>query len=373
MNALMPLKNGNLLARLWRAGTALVAGLLITGAASAQLLNPAPAQPAGAQKAQLPSFESAMPVDPAVASLNLEPHSPCAYPSSAKEMGIAGSVKIKLLITEAGLVRGTGVVSGPGPLRNAALRCVEMYRYKPFARDGNAVAASTEVQISFPQDALNGASQKLYDLNRNEAQALVNAGNLERAAQLYKKNLELLEKESPDSHIQIAEEATQLGHIRMKQQQFEEAEGYLKKAIAMYDSEHVGSPLVGRTAEELGGLYLKRKDFAGAQAMFNRAITIFFRQKVVAASPEMEKSMSTSIAKALLGDAAADFQSGDAKKASTFCERAVNESRSSDISPAELKEMYTSCSAVSRAAGNPEQADAWKNMAERVALAVSQK
>jgi len=83
------------------------------------------------------------------------PHS-CAfaYPKEARKDRLAGTTKVRFVITDRGRVTDPQIVESSGSvlLDNAALRCVGYWRYVPAVKDGQNVEASWTVSIPWSVD-----------------------------------------------------------------------------------------------------------------------------------------------------------------------------------------------------------------------------
>lgn len=88
-------------------------------------------------------------VDEATARRNLMAHEEPQAPGSAGAAGVRGKVVLKVDIDPDGRVLGLRVLSGPGPLRGAALDAVRDWRFRPFLRGGAPVGVSTELSVEF--------------------------------------------------------------------------------------------------------------------------------------------------------------------------------------------------------------------------------
>jgi TonB family protein len=80
------------------------------------------------------------------------------YPNAAREQNIRGQVAIQILVSEAGDVEGSQVISRDPRLRDAALEAAKRWRFKPFLKGGQPVAAIAK--LSFDFGALNGETTK---------------------------------------------------------------------------------------------------------------------------------------------------------------------------------------------------------------------
>jgi TonB family protein len=74
---------------------------------------------------------------------------PPIYPSTARQARIEGEVVLQALISEKGMVESVSVVSGPGPLQNAAVEALRRWRFKPYLLEGHPVAVRTFVDFRF--------------------------------------------------------------------------------------------------------------------------------------------------------------------------------------------------------------------------------
>lgn len=72
------------------------------------------------------------------------------YPAALVKKGIAGVVKVELIVDANGRVTNPRVVSSPHPdLKDAALAAVKQWRYEPGTRDGSTCPFKIRVPISF--------------------------------------------------------------------------------------------------------------------------------------------------------------------------------------------------------------------------------
>ena len=74
-----------------------------------------------------------------------------AYPPSAAEEGIEGTVRLKVLVTESGEVSRVSVVqsSGDERLDRAATDWVRRWKYLPAVQDGTPRAVETYAKVTF--------------------------------------------------------------------------------------------------------------------------------------------------------------------------------------------------------------------------------
>lgn len=71
------------------------------------------------------------------------------YPVEAKEAHVSGTVVVRVVMGPKGDVTEVKPVSGPALLRGAAVSCVKQWKFKPFRKDGKAVAATGDLNMQF--------------------------------------------------------------------------------------------------------------------------------------------------------------------------------------------------------------------------------
>jgi protein TonB len=72
-----------------------------------------------------------------------------AYPAVARIAGVQGEVKLHAIIAKDGTIQSLAVTSGPEMLREAALKAVEQWRYRPYTLNGVPVEVETVITVSF--------------------------------------------------------------------------------------------------------------------------------------------------------------------------------------------------------------------------------
>jgi len=74
-----------------------------------------------------------------------------SYPRSAAEEGVEGTVRLKVLVTEAGDVSRASVVqsSGDDRLDRAATDWIRHWKYLPAVQDGTPRAVETYAKVTF--------------------------------------------------------------------------------------------------------------------------------------------------------------------------------------------------------------------------------
>ena len=71
------------------------------------------------------------------------------YPPLARQARIEGTVVLNVIVSKAGEVRATEVISGHPMLVPSALEAVKQWRYTPYLQDGEPVEVATPVQVNF--------------------------------------------------------------------------------------------------------------------------------------------------------------------------------------------------------------------------------
>jgi protein TonB len=71
------------------------------------------------------------------------------YPQTVGGSPAAARVIVRVVIWKSGSVSPLRVVSGPSSLEDEAMNTVRLWRYKPFARDGEALDVTTDIEVDF--------------------------------------------------------------------------------------------------------------------------------------------------------------------------------------------------------------------------------
>ena len=74
------------------------------------------------------------------------------YPDAARAAGVWGAVVLHAVIDPEGRVDSLNVVSGPEVLRDAALKAVWYWKYRPYQLNGRPRAVDTTVTVKFSPD-----------------------------------------------------------------------------------------------------------------------------------------------------------------------------------------------------------------------------
>lgn len=108
----------------------------------------------------------------AVSSAELNDHvarrAPLEYPAVARAAHVRGTVVLLVEVSAAGTVTQAQVLSGPQMLRAAARKSVEQWRFRPFMKNGVAMAAAGMAQVSFGPTGQATPVEKFLDKVRSK-------------------------------------------------------------------------------------------------------------------------------------------------------------------------------------------------------------
>lgn len=71
------------------------------------------------------------------------------YPVEARQQGVAGRVRLQVLISKTGEVAGVRVLDGNPALVGAAVEAVKQWKYEPTALEGEPVEVVTDIDVNF--------------------------------------------------------------------------------------------------------------------------------------------------------------------------------------------------------------------------------
>jgi protein TonB len=74
------------------------------------------------------------------------------YPPMAKVALVQGTVNLSVFIGVTGKVESIRVVSGPDKLQRAAMAAVRQWTFRPFKKDGKAIAVTGTISLVFNLD-----------------------------------------------------------------------------------------------------------------------------------------------------------------------------------------------------------------------------
>jgi TonB family protein len=88
-------------------------------------------------------------VPPAVMSRHCLTMVSPAYPPTADNAAKAATVIVRAVIWKSGSVTPLRAISGPQGLQDEAMNAVRLWRYKPYALDGDPLDVTTDIQVEF--------------------------------------------------------------------------------------------------------------------------------------------------------------------------------------------------------------------------------
>lgn len=71
------------------------------------------------------------------------------YPGAAKKKHLAGSVLLRVVVSRDGSVETVDFISGLDELKDASMRAVKKWRYRPTLLNGQPVEVETKVEVVF--------------------------------------------------------------------------------------------------------------------------------------------------------------------------------------------------------------------------------
>lgn len=249
-------------------------------------------------------------VSPDDAAKHLIKSNPPEYPPLAQAARIQGNVILEIGIDETGAASVRRLVSGHPMLVAAAVRAVSGWKYEPFVVDGKPTRAVTFVSVWFGGSANDGAaSGQAEALLENafwsaveEAQTALVKGDYAGSEEQMMKAKEAVPPERPDLH-HVTEQwqwMTTMGRLRMAQQEYDDAEQYYRKALALREgkSEDKDAPELAASLANLGNLYVEAKKLDLAHENFVRSESIYQKnfKRVEAGNPGARQAYGRAIA-----------------------------------------------------------------------------
>jgi periplasmic protein TonB len=72
-----------------------------------------------------------------------------AYPPLARSARVQGEVRLRAIISKAGVIENLEVLNGPPMLVKAAVEAVKQWRYRPYMLNGEPIEVETEITVNF--------------------------------------------------------------------------------------------------------------------------------------------------------------------------------------------------------------------------------
>lgn len=132
---------------------------------------------------------------------------------------------------------------------------------------------------------------------------------LPEAEQLVREGLALSRKVRPDGHRDIAVATTALGRVLENRAAYADAITVMKEALALHTAIDPRSPDVAAAATQLGNDYFYAGDYANADSMFNRSLTV---------ARDLYGERHPLVADALINIGAVHFQRGEWTEADRY-------------------------------------------------------
>jgi TonB family protein len=163
------------------------------------------------------------------------------YPALAKTAGIAGVVRVEIVVDETGSVKNVKVISGQPLLVTSALEAVKKWKYRPFQIDGKPAAVRAQVEVSIPEKITQtdiDREQKFQDTywaNERAGRAAIEKGDWATAEARLKVARNAAEDRGDEKWLELADVISMLGSIKEQQKSYPEAESLLKESLAIHE------------------------------------------------------------------------------------------------------------------------------------------
>jgi TonB family protein len=231
------------------------------------------------------------------------------YPPLAEQAHIQGNIILEISIDETGAASVHRLVSGHPMLVPAAIKAANQWKYQPFEIDGKPAPVITLAMVTFGNPANHTAEDRTEILLQDAFWRAVESAQAALAKRDYagtedqlNKAKDLVPPDGPDLH-HIPERwqwMTTMGYLRMAQQKYDEAEQYLRKALALRESRAFDkdTPELAASFANLGNLFVEEKRSDLARENFVRSVAIYQQdfKKVGAGSPGAQQVYGRAIA-----------------------------------------------------------------------------
>ena len=190
------------------------------------------------------------------------------YPQLAEAGRITGNVILQISIDDSGTASVQRAISGHPLLVPAAIDAANHWKYQPFEVDGKPAAVVTVVMVTFgnawtheAEDRAEMLFQRDFWTAEEAAQAAIAKGDYARSEEQLNKARELVSTHSVGLR-NVPERwqwLTTMGHLRMLQQKYDEAEEYYRKALALQNRDK-DAPELAASLANLGKLFAEEND-----------------------------------------------------------------------------------------------------------------
>ena len=229
------------------------------------------------------------------------------YPQLAEVGRITGNVILQISIDDSGTASVQRAISGHPLLVPAAIDAANHWKYHPFEVDGKPATVVTVVMVTFGNAMTHEAEDRAEMLFQHDfwtaeesAQAALAKGDYPRSEEQLNKVRELVSTHSVGLR-NVPERwqwMTTMGHLRMLQQKYDEAEEYYRKALALYQNGDRDAPELAASLADLGKLFAEEKRFDLAHDHVVRSVAIYQKtfKKVGSHNPGAQQVYGRAIA-----------------------------------------------------------------------------
>lgn len=226
-------------------------------------------------------------ISPAIASKHLLKSPQPEYPPLAQQARIQGVVVLEIQIDKTGTVAVYRLVSGHPMLAPAAIRAVNLWKYKPFEIDGKPATVRTFVMVPFGNVAANTAQGEaelavqgdFWMAERSAEAALSHGGYASAEEQLDKAKALFSADSNAQAHLEERWQwATTMGRLDLGEKKYDEAETRFKNALALQAQRRPAdkeSPEIATSLANLAVLYAAEQKVDLANDNASQALAIY--------------------------------------------------------------------------------------------------
>ena len=225
-----------------------------------------------------------------------------AYPQLAEQARIQGNVILEMTIDESGSPRNIRLVSGHPMLVTAAIQAVSHWKYEPIQVDGKPVSVVTDVVVTFGDKKYYAPAARAELAFRYEfwtaeegAEAAIAQKNYSAAEERLQRAKEVLGADTQHL-LQRWQWLTTTGRLRASQQKYDQAEQYLKDALALASNGAKESQINALSLSNLGALFADEKKFDLAYQNRSQALSIYQKNFMEARDSTVKKILGQSVA-----------------------------------------------------------------------------
>jgi tetratricopeptide (TPR) repeat protein len=132
--------------------------------------------------------------------------------------------------------------------------------------------------------------QAKYEENRTAARKAAQAGDLDKAADLYQQNIDMGSNQKPQSQFEIGEASSDLARLRMGQHRLDDAATLFQKSIHAFETDpQPDKDRIALDAQSLGMVYLAKSEFTKAESMFQKSLKLHTEEREKLPWPDGKK------------------------------------------------------------------------------------